>query len=49
MKTAATKSLEIAVDGFTLNNKISMGVINAPPPAPVRPTKRPTTELPSTM
>src|SRR5579862_1220431 len=49
MKTAATRSLEIAADGFTLNNRISIGVISAPPPAPVSPTSRPTTALPSTI
>jgi hypothetical protein len=49
MKTAATRSLEIAVDGLTLNKRISIGVINAPPPAPVSPTRNPTTALPSTI
>src|SRR5208282_3744981 len=49
MKTAATRSLEMAVDGLTLNNRISIGVINAPPPAPVSPTRKPTTALPRTM
>src|ERR1700733_9128526 len=49
MKTAATRSLEMAVDGLTLNRRISMGVISAPPPAPVSPTKNPTTALPRTM
>ena len=49
MKTAATRSLEMAVDGSTLNKRISIGVINAPPPAPVSPTRKPTTALPKTM
>ena len=35
--TAATRSLEIAADGLTPNSRISIGVINAPPPAPVIP------------
>jgi hypothetical protein len=35
--------------GFTLNKRISIGVIKAPPPAPVNPTRNPTTALPSTM
>ena len=46
--TAATRSLEIAADGLTLNSRISIGVISAPPPAPVSPTSSPTTALPST-
>ena len=46
--TAATRSLEIAVDGFTLKSRISIGVISAPPPAPVSPTSSPTMALPST-
>ena len=49
MKTAATRSLEIAVDGLTPKIKINMGVIRAPPPAPVSPTRKPTTALPRTM
>ena len=49
MSTAATRSLEIAVDGLTPKNRISIGVINAPPPAPVMPTRKPTTALPRTM
>ena len=49
MKTAATRSLEMAVEGLTLNSRISIGVISAPPPAPVRPTRNPTTALPKTM
>lgn len=49
MTTAATRSEEMAVDGFTENSRISMGVISAPPPAPVMPTRRPTTALPNTM
>ncbi len=46
--TAATRSLEIAAAGFTENSRISIGVIRAPPPAPVSPTSRPTTALPMT-
>jgi len=46
--TAATRSLEIAVDGVTPNKRISIGVISAPPPAPVIPTSSPTTALPNT-
>jgi hypothetical protein len=47
--TAATRSLEIAVAGFTPKIRISIGVISAPPPAPVSPTRKPTTALPRTM
>src|SRR5262249_53018767 len=47
--TAATRSLEIAEDGFTPNSRISIGVIRAPPPAPVSPTSSPTTALPRTI
>jgi len=39
----------MAVDGLTLNKRMSMGVINAPPPAPVKPTRNPTTALPRMM
>ena len=49
MSTAATRSLEIAVDGLTPKKRISIGVISAPPPAPVIPTRKPTTALPRTM
>ena len=49
MKTAATRSLEMAVEGLTPNSRISIGVIRAPPPAPVSPTRKPTTALPKTM
>ncbi len=49
MSTAATRSLEMAADGLMPNSRISMGVISAPPPAPVNPTRKPTTALPSTM
>ena len=49
ISTAATRSLEMAVEGLTPNSRMSMGVINAPPPAPVIPTKKPTTALPRTM
>ena len=45
MTTAATRSEEIAVDGFTEKSRISMGVISAPPPAPVSPTSTPMTAL----
>ena len=47
--TAATRSLEIAVDGLTPKSRISIGVISAPPPAPVMPTSRPMIALPRTM
>ena len=49
MKTAATRSLEMAVEGLTPNNRISIGVMSAPPPAPVSPTRKPTTALPKTI
>ena len=49
ISTAATRSLEMAADGWIPNRRISIGVIRAPPPAPVMPTSRPTTALPSTM
>ena len=49
IRTAATRSLEIAEDGLMPNSKISIGVIRAPPPAPVSPTSSPTTALPRTM
>src|SRR5438270_12313997 len=39
----------MAVERLTPNNRISIGVISAPPPAPVIPTSRPTIPLPSTM
>jgi hypothetical protein len=39
----------MAVDGLTPKSRISIGVISAPPPAPVRPTSRPTTALPMMM
>ena len=44
--TAATRSLEIAVDGLIPKSRISIGVIRAPPPAPVKPTRKPTTGAP---
>src|SRR5439155_4502987 len=47
--TAATRSLEIAVDGVTPNSRISIGVISAPPPAPVIPTSSPMIAAPRTM
>ena len=47
--TAATKSLEIAVEGVIPNRRISIGVISAPPPAPVMPTSNPMIALPRTM
>ncbi len=46
--TAATRSLEMAADGLIPNSRISIGVISAPPPAPVSPTSKPTTALPMT-
>ncbi len=49
MTTAATRSLDIAVDGVTPNSRISIGVISAPPPAPVMPTGNPTMALPRTI
>src|SRR6478752_3348684 len=49
ISTAATRSLEIAADGLTPNRRISIGVISAPPPAPVIPTRKPITALPRTM
>jgi hypothetical protein len=49
MRTAATRSLEMAVDGLTLKKRMSIGVMRAPPPAPVMPTRKPTTALPMTM
>ena len=49
MSTAATRSLEIALDGVTPKSRISIGVISAPPPAPVMPTSRPMTAEPRTM
>ena len=47
--TAATRSLAIAVEGFTPKRRISIGVISAPPPAPVMPTRKPTMALPRMM
>ena len=47
--TAATRSLEIAADGVTPNSRISIGVISAPPPAPVKPTRNPMMAAPRTM
>ena len=47
--TAATRSLEIAAAGVTPNSRISIGVISAPPPAPVMPTSSPMIALPRTM
>src|SRR5919109_3945061 len=44
--TEATRSLEIAAIGVTPNRTISIGVISAPPPAPVMPTRRPTIAAP---
>jgi hypothetical protein len=38
----------MAAAGFTENSRISIGVISAPPPAPVSPTSNPTTALPRT-
>src|SRR6516164_741041 len=46
--TAATRSLEMAAAGLTENSRMSIGVIRAPPPAPVSPTSNPTTALPRT-
>ena len=49
MRTAATRSLEIAVDGLMPNTMMSIGVMSAPPPAPVIPTRSPTIALPIAM
>ena len=38
----ATMSLDTAASGSILNSSTKMGVINAPPPMPVRPTTKPT-------
>ncbi len=46
MKRLATTSEETAVSGSTRKTKISMGVMRAPPPMPVRPTTKPTTSPP---
>ena len=40
---------QIAVEGFTPNTRISIGVMSAPPPAPVMPTRNPTIALPRMM
>jgi hypothetical protein len=40
--TAATRSLETAASGCTLNSRTRIGVIRAPPPMPVSPTVNPT-------
>src|SRR5215217_7045657 len=42
MITAATRSLDTAASGWTLNTSTSNGVMSAPPPIPVRPTVKPT-------
>src|SRR5829696_5684463 len=42
MITAATRSLDTAASGWTLNTSTSRGVMSAPPPIPVRPTVKPT-------
>jgi hypothetical protein len=42
MMTAATRSLETAASGWTLNTSTSSEVMSAPPPIPVRPTVNPT-------
>src|SRR5689334_18824127 len=49
MTTAATRSLAMAADGLTPKSRISIGVMSAPPPAPVMPTRSPTIALPRTM
>ncbi len=49
ISTAATRSLEMADEGVTLKSKMSIGVMSAPPPAPVSPTSKPTTALPRIM
>jgi hypothetical protein len=36
----------MAAAGLTENSRMSIGVISAPPPAPVSPTSNPTTALP---
>src|SRR5712692_8099838 len=42
MTSAATRSLETAARGCTLNRSTRIGVMRAPPPMPVRPTVKPT-------
>src|SRR5579875_1093143 len=42
MTSVATRSEEIAVASGTPNKIVNIGVIKAPPPAPVRPTRKPT-------
>src|ERR1700687_3700975 len=48
MKSAATRADEIAADAATPKSSTSIGVISAPPPRPVMPTRKPTTALPRT-
>ena len=48
MKSAATRSEVIAAVGETPKSSTSIGVMSAPPPTPVSPTRRPTTALPRT-
>ncbi len=46
MNSAAMRSEEMAAEGVTPKISTNIGVINAPPPMPVRPTRKPTTTLP---
>ena len=46
MNKAAMRSEEIAAEGVTPKIRTSIGVIKAPPPMPVSPTRKPTTMLP---
>src|SRR3569832_2460661 len=49
MITAATRSHDTAVSGSTLMISTSIGVIRAPPPTPVIPTRNPTIRPQSAM
>jgi len=42
MKKEATRSLETAASGWMLKTTTRIGVIRAPPPMPVSPTTKPT-------
>ena len=48
MNSAAMRSEEIAAEGAIPKIKTSIGVMSAPPPNPVMPTRKPTTALPMT-
>lgn len=49
MIAAATRSLETAVSGGTPKSTVSIGVIRAPPPMPVRPTMTDTSSAPAAI